>query len=106
MRRYMKEEGPKNTGWEKSEKYKCLAWLADLDGGLAKNIAKQEKDSAKAGAKSAKRHSLRQPVTAIQWMRKPFANIQTTDIEDYMKDRAQDVAPATVDRESYVVAQL
>lgn len=27
LRKYVKEEGPRNKGWEKSEKYKCLAWL-------------------------------------------------------------------------------
>lgn len=28
----------------------------------------------------------------------PFANIQTTDIEDYIKDRRLNVKPSTVDR--------
>lgn len=106
LRRYITEEGPKNKGWAKSEKYKCLAWLEDLDGGLAKRIAQKATAAGKAGAGSTPRHSLRRPVTAIQWMRKPFADIQTTDIEDYMKDRADDVAPATVDRELDVIRAI
>lgn len=106
LRRYIKEEGPKNKGWAKSEKYKCFAWLEDLDGGLAKRIATNAAAALKANGGPAPRASLRQPVTAIQWMRKPFADIQTTDIEDYMKDRADDVAPATVDRELDVIRAI
>jgi integrase len=106
LRRYMKEEGPKNKGWEKSEKYKCLGWLEDLDGVLAKRIARKEARTAEVGTAPPKRHSMREPVTAIHWMRKPFANIQTTDIEDYMKERGQYVAPATVDRELDVIRAI
>lgn len=58
LRRYMKEEGPKNKGWEKSEKYKCLGWLEDLDGVLAKRIAKKETLAAKVGrAGEIRRHN-------------------------------------------------
>lgn len=106
LRRYMKEEGPKNKGWGKSEKYKCYAWLDDLDGGLAKHIAKEEAAAGNPVDRPIRSHSLRQPVTAIQWMRKPFANIQTTDIEDYMKDRADEVKPATIDRELDVIRAI
>jgi integrase len=106
LRRYMKEEGPKNKGWEKSEKYKCLGWLEDLDGVLAKPVTKKKSLAATMGTVPLKRHSTREPVTAIHWMRKPFANIQTTDIEDYMKERGQYVMPSTVDRELDVIRAI
>lgn len=106
IRRYMKEEGPKNKGWEKSEKYKCLGWLEDLDGSRAKRVPMKESLATAVGTAPLKRHSMREPVSAIHWMRKPFADIQTTDIEDYMKERGQYVAPATVDRELDVIRAI
>ena len=106
LRRYIKEEGPKNKGWEKSEKYKCLGWLEDLNGGAEKRVAQIKAKATNVGAKNPKHHSMRQPAGTILWMRKPFANIQTTDIEDYMKDRGQDVKPSTVDRELDVIRAI
>src|SRR6266404_1592175 len=35
IERYVTEEGPTHKGWEKVEKYKCLGWLDDVNGGLA-----------------------------------------------------------------------
>lgn len=98
LRRYMKEEGPKKKGWEKSEKYKFQAWLEDLDGGLNKRIEKAKLQAQKVG-KKAVRVAGRTPTAAVQWMRKPFSAIDTEDIESYIAERLEDVSPATVDRE-------
>ena len=106
LRRYIKDEGPKNKGWAKSEKYRCYGWLEDLDGVLAKRIAENKNLGAESGIALQKRHSMREPATAIHWMRKPFANIQTMDIEDYIQDRAQYVMPPTIDRELDVIRAI
>lgn len=106
LRRYIAEEGPRHKGWEKSEKYKCLGWLEDLDGGHVKRLTKKAAKTNTPGTEASKPSSLRKPSTAIQWMRKSFADIQTVDIEEYMQDRAQSVAPATIDRELDVIRSI
>jgi integrase len=85
--RYMEEEGPTHKGWEKVEKYKCQGWLADLEGTRASN-------------------AMRTSATEIEWMNKPFADVETTDIESYIRDRLEVVVPATVDREVDVIAAI
>lgn len=98
VRRYMVEEGPKKKGWEKVEQYKCKGWLEDLDNGLTKRIAQEKASAAKSG-KKPRQVAMRAPVSSLQWMRKPFAAILTTDIEEYVNERLDEVTPATVDRE-------
>jgi len=104
LRTYVKEEGPRNKGWEKSEKYKCLGWLADLDGAPAATSARPK--APKADKLPRKGRSMRKTATAIQWMRKPFANILTTDIEEYIKAREKQVMPSTIDRELDVLRSI
>ena len=70
LRRYIKEEGPKNKGSEKSEKYKCLGWLENLNGGAEKRVAQIKAKATNVGAKNPKHHSMRQPAETILWMRK------------------------------------
>lgn len=104
LRTYVKEEGPRNKGWEKSEKYKCLGWLADLDGAPAATPARSK--APKADELPRKGRSMRKTATAIQWMRKPFANILTTDIDEYIKAREKQVMPSTIDRELDVLRSI
>ncbi|MBD8722154.1 site-specific integrase [Oxalobacteraceae sp. CFBP 13708] len=104
LRTYVKEEGPRNKGWEKSEKYKCLGWLADLDGASGGTPARPT--PLNANEPPRKGRSMRKPATAIQWMRKSFADILTTDIEDYIKARGKQVKPSTIDRELDVMRSI
>jgi len=104
LRKYVKEEGPKNKGWEKSEKYKLLGWLADLDGASAATSACLK--GSNTGEQPRKGRSMRKPATAIDWMRKPFANILTTDIEEYIKAREEQVELSTIDRELDVMRSV
>jgi integrase len=104
LRRYVEEEGPKNKGWEKSEKYKCLGWLADLDNAPVATLARPQVVNADDSPRKGR--SMRKPATAIQWMRKPFANILTTDIEDYIRAREKQVKPSTIDRELDVMRSV
>ncbi len=106
LHRYIKEEGPKKKGWEKSEKYKCNGWLEDLDGGLKKRIAKRDTEMDNFGASATPRGAMREPTDAVQWMRKPFATIETTDIEDYIRERLTVVAASTVDREIDILSSI
>lgn len=104
--RYIKEEGPQHKGWEKVEKYKCLGWLEDVRGDLARRDAQREAEKAASGEAKTARQAMRQPATGLAWMEKPFAQVETTDIEGYIRDRLDVVAPATVDRELDVLSSI
>ncbi|MEV4780133.1 site-specific integrase [Burkholderia sp. LMU1-1-1.1] len=103
LKRYMKEEGPRKKGWHKVEKYKFQGWLADLNAGVAVPI-RDGANSAPSKARNA--NVMRKPTTSIEWMRKPFASIQTEDIESYVAERLEEVAPATIDREIDVLRSV
>lgn len=104
--RYMKEEGPKHKGWETVEKYKCRGWLEDIQGSLAKRDAQREAERARDGRTKTARGAMREAATNLEWMEKPFALVETTDIEGYIRDRLDVVAPATVDREIDVLSAI
>ncbi|SDD96136.1 site-specific integrase [Paraburkholderia lycopersici] len=106
IRRYMAEEGPKHKGWEKVEQYKCRGWLEDVSGTLAKRIEQRTAEIAATGRATTARGAMRQPATGLEWMEKPFAQVQTTDIEGYIRDRLDIVAPATVDRDVDVLSAI
>lgn len=106
IRRYMEEEGPKHKGWEKVEKYKCAGWLDDLEGNLARRDMLRETEKESEGKARTARGAMREPATGLEWMNKPFAQLQTTDIEAYIRDRLDTVAPSTVDREIDVISAI
>ncbi|AQV95651.1 site-specific integrase [Cupriavidus necator] len=106
IRRYAEEEGPKHRGWETVEKYKCRGWLDDLAGNLAQRDAQRKAEIAATGKAVTARKAMRVPATGIEWMSKPFAQVETTDIEGYIRDRLDVVAPSTVDREIDVLSAI
>ncbi|KGW85329.1 integrase [Burkholderia pseudomallei] len=106
IRRYAEEEGPKHKGWETVEKYKCRGWLDDLAGNLAQRDAQRKAEIAATGKVITARGAMRAPATGIEWMDKPFAQVETTDIEGYIRDRLDVVAPSTVDREIDVLSAI
>ncbi|RDK09165.1 site-specific integrase [Cupriavidus lacunae] len=106
IRRYIKEEGPKKKGWEKVEKYKCLGWLEDLDGTLARRDLQRAAEQAAGGRATTARGAMRTPASDLDWMNKPFAEVETLDLERYINDRLEVAAPATVDREVDVLSAI
>ncbi|MRT01409.1 tyrosine-type recombinase/integrase [Ralstonia pickettii] len=106
IRRYMEEEGPKHKGWHKVERYKCQGWLDDLAGNLAQRDAQRAAEIKATGRAGTARRAMRVPATGLQWMEKPFAQVETVDIEGYIRDRLDVVAPATVDREIDVLSAI
>lgn len=97
IKRYMIEEGPKNKGWIKVEQYKCRGWLEDAN---APGIESEE------WAKKQTRNIMRKRATGLEWMHKPFAQVETADIDGYIRDRCDVVGPATVDREIDVMSRI
>lgn len=98
--RYIREEAPKHKGFE-MEAYKLNGLLDDA------GCAKVDIDELASSHPRLKDKKLRQPngakmresASTVEWIKKPFAQIEPTDFEDYVNERLEVVAPATVDRE-------
>lgn len=102
--RYLKEEAPRHKSFE-VEGYKINALLEDAGlprVELAAVVAEHPNPHPKiASMKMRKATGTRvgQPSETGKFIRKPFAAIVPDDFTDYIDERCQVVAPATVDRE-------
>lgn len=98
--RYIREEAPKHKSFE-MEAYKLNGLLEDA------GCARVNLEELAASHPRLKGKKLRQPngakmresASTVEWIKKPFAQIEPTDFEDYVNERLEVVAPATVDRE-------
>lgn len=102
--RYLREEAPRHKSFE-VEGYKINALLEDAGlprEDLASIVAAHPNPHPKvASMKMRKATGTRvgQPSETGKFVRKPFAAIVPDDFTDYIDERCQVVAPATVDRE-------
>lgn len=102
--RYLREEAPRHKSFE-VEGYKINALLEDAGlprENLAAIVTVHPNPHPKvAGMKMRKSTGTRvgQPSEAGKFIRKPFAAVVPDDFTDYIDERCQVVAPATVDRE-------
>jgi integrase len=102
--RFVREECPRHKGFE-METYKLNGMLedagcprVDLAPVIAANLAlyahlRNVKPRTPTGIQ------VRKGSSALAWINLPFAQVKTTDIEDYIRERLEEVKPATVDRE-------
>lgn len=100
IERYIKEECGKHKG-KAIEKYKLRAMVADSTGELKRKLALDaERDNKDLPVwASGRQRPKRQPISSLEWLQKPFALVEATDIEDFIRDRVDVVKPGTVDRE-------
>lgn len=103
--RYIREECPKHKGAE-SETYRLNAFLADSGNAvvpLPKTIGEQPEaaDGLKPtdARKTGRNRPRREAISNLEFLDKPFAQLEPEDFETYIRDRLEDVLPATVDRE-------
>lgn len=102
--RYIREECVRHKGFE-METYKLNGMLED--GGCPRVDLAPVIDANLAVYPHLQNVTPRTPTgiqvrkgsNAIAWINRPFAQVTTTDIEGYLRDRLEDVQPATVDRE-------
>jgi integrase len=80
------------------ELYTLQSFLADSRHELANAIKEclRAKDSGKAFPTIK---AMREPRTSLEWLHLPFSEVMPTHIEDFIRDRLEQVMPATVDRE-------
>ena len=104
LARYLREVSPRHKGFE-VEGYIINAVLADaglpkVD--IAEAYAEHNNPHPSLAGKTFRRptgKTMRTPSPASCFIRKPFADLLPDDFNDYIDDRCQSVAPATVDRE-------
>ncbi|REE17156.1 integrase [Paraburkholderia sp. BL27I4N3] len=102
--RYMREECVRHKGFE-METYKLNGMLEDA--GCARVDLRPIIDANLAAYPHLGNVTPRTPTGikvrkgygALAWINLPFARVKTTDIESFIRDRLEEVKPATVDRE-------
>lgn len=102
--RYLREEAPRHKSFE-VEGYKINALLEDAGlprEDLAAIVAAHPNSHPKVATMKMRKSTgtrVGQPSEAGKFIRKPFAAVVPDDFTDYIDERCQVVAPATVDRE-------
>jgi integrase len=98
--RYIREEAPKHKGFE-MEAYKLNAMLEDA--GCPRvdlsEVIKAFPRLANTKLRAPTGTKMRESASNVEWVNKPFAQLEPTDFEDYIKERLEVVAGSTVDRE-------
>lgn len=105
IRRYLLEECPRHRSGE-MESYKLNAILVDSG---EEPVSREEQSAcvnSRIKTRKATGHVMRRASGKLAWLRKPFACVVPTDIEDYINERLQFVKPATVDREIDILSAV
>ncbi len=70
-------------------------------GPAGEQLLQAYRSSLRAAGKPVRKakFQMRETCSELQWIHKRFTEVLTTDIEDFMEERLQSVAPATLDRE-------
>jgi hypothetical protein len=104
--KYIKAECPRHKGGA-IETWTLKGFIADSKGELAE-LLRERTAKAKAGQKDLPWiRARRAPRYGLEWLQKPLAHVQPTDIEQYIHDRIdQEIKPATVDRELDLISQV
>ena len=102
--RYLREESPRHKGFE-DEAYKINAWLEDAGlprQDLAEIVATHPNPHPKVAGMIIRKSTgtrVGQPSETSKFIRKAFCSVVPDDFTDFIDERCQIVAPATVDRE-------
>jgi integrase len=97
IKRYLKEECPKHKSGA-VEVRTLESFLEDSLHELAKAI--KERDLARdRGEEVVVITARREPRTSLEWLHLPFSDVKAIHIEEFIRDRLEQVMPSTVDRE-------
>lgn len=110
--RYLWEEAPRNKSFE-VEAYKINAMLQDAGvprQSIAEIVAKHKNPCEKVRNMKIRKESGARvraaACTAVRFIQKPFAALVPEDFDEYVDERCQEVAPATVDRELDILSAV
>jgi integrase len=100
---YILEECPNHKG-HRTEVYTLGAFLEDI---RYLPYLKRKQEERKAAGKAERNYARHERRTAIEWLEKPFADLEPPDFNRYVKSRqAQGIKNATIDREFDLLAQV
>lgn len=105
LKRYIAEEGTRRPGksWETVDRYRFEKLLRAATGTF--NARERRELAAQLNIPLAKLPATLQP--ACPWMQKPFCDVTTDDLEDFIQMRLDEgLQPATVDRELDLLAAV
>jgi hypothetical protein len=100
---YLQEESPKHKG-HRTEVYTLGAFLEDI--GYQPYLQRSQAER-KAAGKRERNYARHERRTAIEWLEKPFADLEPPDFNRYVKARQkQGIKNSTIDREFDLLAQV
>lgn len=101
--RYLLEEAPRHKS---RHAYTLEGWLAD-SGPVGMRLLESYREKLREANQPvrAAKFQMRESSSELAWLHKPLADITTVDVESYINDRLEVVAPAIVDREIVVSAR-
>ena len=101
--KYYDEECPKHKGCV-TERYTLGAFLADVAYGPYLEHQREQETQSTKRRHAYRRHERR---TDIEWLLKPFGDLEPTDFDRYVKARQkQGIKPSTIDREFDLIAAV
>jgi len=101
--KYYDEECPQHKGCQ-TERYTLGAFLTDIAFGPYLERKREEEAQSKKPRRTYKRHVRR---TDIEWLLKPFGDLEPADFDRYVKARLrQGIKPSTIDREFDLIAAV
>lgn len=104
--RYLRDEAPGHKSKDLLA-YKIEGWLED-SGEKGQKLLQQYRDELRAQGKPvrAAKFIMREQSNQLAWLHKPLNEVTTSDIEHYTRERLDEVAPATVDREIDILRSI
>ena len=97
--RYLLDEAPKHKSHQVLA-YSLEGWLADSGPAGRELLEKYREELRKRDLPVRKpKFQMRTSSDELAWLHKPLAEITTVDVETFITDRLETVAPGTVDRE-------
>lgn len=104
--RYLRDEAPRQKSKDLLA-YKIEGWLED-SGPKGQNLLRQYRDELRAQGKPVRpaKFMVREQSNQLTWLHKSLNEVTTGDVEHYIRERLDEVAPATVDREIDILRSI
>lgn len=105
IRRYIAEDCP---GLKGGANYRIMlkAMLDDSTNGLRQRIEQRQRELKQLGRTITPLDANRQPMGALEWLQLPFSEVRPAQINDFVQDRLEDVAPSTVKRQLDLIRSI
>ncbi len=105
IERYIAEECP---GMKGGANYIIIlrAMLEDSQNVLRQRIEQRKREMRELGKVVTPLGANRQPMSCLEWLHLPLTKVRPAHIHDFIRDRLEDVAPSTVDRQLDLLSRV